>query len=227
MALIANQKKGRTDGGYTRLFGNEILGSLISQVQAAVISSGSELEKIILEFAKDKICDALTLEDFLDNKLQSGTFIITKKLFKERLKDLLNTTNEPDFMIIFIDDNNIFILELKDGDTFDTKKVAGEVKSLKETKRLLQTFLKRKKIKPKNANQYEILLKFVSFNQDDKQRIILGLKNLITEDMAMTGREFCDVLKISFEDILALRKKDQQDNIRFFKEQIQKAFDEI
>ena len=50
MALIRN-RQGRTDGGYTRLFGDPQLGSLISRVQSAVISSGNELEKLIIERA--------------------------------------------------------------------------------------------------------------------------------------------------------------------------------
>ncbi len=44
MSLIEKTKKGRKDGAYTRLFGNEALGSLISQVHATSIRAGNYLE---------------------------------------------------------------------------------------------------------------------------------------------------------------------------------------
>jgi hypothetical protein len=50
MALIENAKDRRADqspSGYSRLFGVPGLGSLISRIQAAVISSGRELEQPI------------------------------------------------------------------------------------------------------------------------------------------------------------------------------------
>ena len=53
MALIENAK-GRKDGGYVRLLGDKELGLLISRVHSAVISAGTELEKIIKKlFFKD------------------------------------------------------------------------------------------------------------------------------------------------------------------------------
>jgi hypothetical protein len=45
---IENTKPGRIDGGYTRVFDNEKLGALISRVYSASISSGIELERLIL-----------------------------------------------------------------------------------------------------------------------------------------------------------------------------------
>ena len=47
MAKIRESKNGRENGGYTRIFNNQELGSLFSRVQASVIRAGTELEKIV------------------------------------------------------------------------------------------------------------------------------------------------------------------------------------
>lgn len=67
MALIKDAE-GRKDGGYTRLFGNEELGLLISKVQAAVITAGTELEAFKHVITEDmamtgsEFCDLLGLD---------------------------------------------------------------------------------------------------------------------------------------------------------------------
>lgn len=214
MALVSRAKDGRADGGYTRLLGNKELGSLISKIHATVISSGAELEKIIL----NKIDNFMTSEDFdsfVENRLSSGTYVINKKLFKEKFQNALNTSYQPDFMVIVINDNNIYIIELKDGDTFDTKKATGEIVVLEDLKKLLETYLKRNKIVSKNG-QFNILIRFCSFNQEDKNKIVEGLKNKISIDMAMNGRDLCDLLNISYKEIKTQRERDQKDNFEYF-----------
>ena len=68
MALIENAKGRRADqspSGYTRLFGVPALGNLISRIQAAVISSGSELEQLIW----DRVVQIDDLDHFLKTTL--------------------------------------------------------------------------------------------------------------------------------------------------------------
>lgn len=47
MALIRKAKGRKAGSGYSRLFGDDTLGHLMSRVQSAVITSGTELEKLI------------------------------------------------------------------------------------------------------------------------------------------------------------------------------------
>jgi hypothetical protein len=56
MAKI-EESKGRSDenSGYSRLFGSQQLGKLMSRVHSAVIRSGNELEKIIEAETPEKI----------------------------------------------------------------------------------------------------------------------------------------------------------------------------
>ena len=78
MALI-EKAKGRKDGGYTRLFGNEQLGHLISRMQSTVISSGTELERTI----KDKVNLIDDLDSFLKREIMpDGVFVADKRKVK-------------------------------------------------------------------------------------------------------------------------------------------------
>ena len=74
MALIENSKGRESGGGYERLFGNQLLGHLLSRVQASVITSGNELEHVIIAHSKS-IAD---VDSFLaQQELPPGTYLIT------------------------------------------------------------------------------------------------------------------------------------------------------
>mgnify|MGYP000126736234 CR=1 FL=1 len=201
--LISNTKEGRKDGSYTRLFGNKDLGALISRVHSSSISSGNELEKIIESMAET--IDDLDL--FLKEKtFKKGTFLITKKTIK---KSILKSNQEPDFLIIRIEDNHCKIIELKDGDTFDTKKAKGEKQNLINFQNNIS-----------NKIPYTTSIYICSFNQENKDLIKAGMKNEFDSSEIMTGKEFCQLLNINYDKILERRKNDQKKNIQFFLNEI-------
>jgi len=207
MALIENSKGRSVGSGYERLFGNNQLGFLFSRVQATIITSGTELEKIIINLSP-QIDD---LDKFLDNNSKTqGVYLISKKVIK---KSKLKSKLEPDLVILKIDSNSrhCYIIELKDGDSFDTKKSDGE-------KDLLIKF--QNSISSKLA--YTSSIHFCCFNQNDKKKIVSGFKNKITEEMAMTGEELCAILEINFQDILKSRAVDQQQNLKYFVDELLK-----
>ena len=94
------------------------------------------------------------------------------------------------------------LIELKDGDTFDTKKVAGEIESLILAKNYLVKF---RKIEEKN-----ITIHYCSFNAINHEQIKKGAKGLLPEDSAMTGKELCKELGLDFEKIVDERRKYQK-----------------
>ena len=113
MALISNakgRKEDETPSGYERLFGNRELGMLLSKVHASVITTGSELELFLASRLKKS--DDISIYDI--NK--------DKRVFK-------GVKDGHDLIIdcIISKEGKIKLIEIKDGDTFDTKKVAGEV----------------------------------------------------------------------------------------------------
>ncbi|MBU1988527.1 MAG: hypothetical protein KKD94_03545, partial [Nanoarchaeota archaeon] len=147
MALISNAKGRREDetpSGYERLFGNRELGMLISKVQSAVISTGNELER------------------FLATRLEKTDGISIHNINKEK-RVFKGAKNRHDIIIdcVIEKDGKIMLIEIKDGDTFDTKKVAGEVESLIMTKNFI---IKTKKIKEENVS-----LHYCSFNARDHE----------------------------------------------------------
>jgi hypothetical protein len=201
MALIENSKGRKEGGGYERLFGSTQLGHLLSRVQATVISSGTELEKLITDLS-EKIVD---VDSFLENQqLPQGTFVISKKAIKgSRLK----TDKEPDIIVFKIDSQrqHCYIIELKDGDTFDTKKAAGERQLLE----IFENHLSRR-------IRFTTSIHICSFNQLDKEKIVSGFKKKITKDMAMTGKELCELLGLDYQAIISSRIHQQIRNLDHF-----------
>ncbi len=204
MARISKMR-GRTDGnsGYTRVLGDSALGALISRIQAATISAGSELERIITA-SVDSVDD---LDSFLEQEIMAeGVLIATKKQVKKSTV-MATSAVEPDFVVFRRRRGKqvCYVIELKDGDTFDTKKVAGEYASL-------QSFVNEN---GKNV-QYRMQIHVVSFNQDDIDAIYDGFKRKIPKVELMTGRQFCELLEISYDDIVSQRKVDAEDNFDHF-----------
>ncbi len=211
MVLIVDTKKERQDGGYTRLFDNPALGGLISKVHATSIRTGKELESLVIEKHSD-IMSPAEFEAFAEGSLSTGKgrYIICGKVLKNQLNPHLGTTGEPDFIVVLLIDKNCYIIELKDGDTFDTKKSDGELLSL-------TTYRDKFILK---FPDYSVSIKFCSFNASTKEQIVAGLKGRITSKEAMTGREFCELIGISFENILQRRRQEAQLNLDYFVERL-------
>jgi|SRR5574344_1655412 hypothetical protein len=219
MAKIKNANPKSSSGSYERIFNNKKLGDLITKIQSTSISNGSELEKIIKDYCYKKqyiVGDFdLFLEEY-DNKQNSNNIIkiLPKNVIKKSklLKNSKNIVNfEPDFVILKIDINkkHCYIIELKDGFEFDTKKVIGEKEHLEK----FANFISRK-------IPYSCYIKFCCFNELDKNIIKKGLKNAFELDEIMTGQEFCELINIDYNEILNFRKNDAKENLEYFVEQI-------
>ncbi len=203
--------KGRNDGnsGYSRVFDNAPLGALISKVQSTVISNGSELERIILS----KTNNIEDLDNFIDQAetslIKDGTYVCKKTVLAKSKYTITGRDGkkiQPDLLVFIVQRRRICkIIELKDGDAFDTKKVIGEREHLKEFSELFGCKI------PFITEWY-----ICCFNQNDKSTIIEGLKHAFTENEILTGKEFCDVLGLSYEEIVESRLKDCEDNLNYF-----------
>ena len=194
MALISNAKGRReneTSSGYERLFGNRQLGMLMSKVQSAVISTGNELEKMLASQIKDTkgiSMQKINQENRIFKGIKNGHNIIIDCVIEKNGK----------FMLI----------EIKDGDTFDTKKVAGEVESLLTAKAHL--------IKTHKLKEQDVSIFYCSFNAISHEQIEKGAKGLLPKNSAMTGKEFCKLVGLDFDKIVQERKKQQPENLDYF-----------
>jgi hypothetical protein len=96
------------------------------------------------------------------------------------------------------------VIEVKDGDTFDTKKASGELESLKRFAAEISQQI-----------GYASTYHFCSFNQPDKNAIVRGAKGRFSIEEVMTGRELCELLGISFDHIIEYRILEQQENLSY------------
>jgi len=203
MAKIENAKTKTVSGGYVRLFNDKELGLIFSKVQSTVITNGTELEKIILS----KTNQITNLNKFIDDTTNGITpnGIYTCNKSNLRNSDYHLKGHEPDFLIFIVQAKRICkIIELKDGDNFDTKKSPSEKNSLIA----FQNF-----IAPKIPFLVEYYI--CSFNQNDKTQIQKGFKNCFTLNEILTGQELCDVLKLNYNDIVNERLKDAESNLEY------------
>ena len=215
MARIQDGKPGRPDGGYTRVVGDTQLGALLSRVHGTVISAGTELERTITERSKDlgNLIDDLDIFLELDI-LPEGVYLATKKMIKASEK-LDYAGSEPDFMVIRRSrgHTDCFVVELKDGDAFDTKKASAE-------RQHLYSFLARND--PVFPRHYVTHARICSFNQDNRQEIYVGFKGKVEMKDLWTGREFCEVLELDYDAIRETRNRDQSSNLDFFVKELLK-----
>ncbi|RKO64671.1 restriction endonuclease [Campylobacter sp. P255] len=217
MSKISNQQGRNVQksgvSGYTRAVGNDELGQLLSRVQACVISNGNELEKLLIDRCSTIDNIDIFIKKVTTSNINQGTFLCTKKILKKTqdYKDVIKGI-EPD-MIIFIVSNYRLckIIELKDGDTFDTKKVKGE-------KANLVTFSEKFGAKIPFSTDYYVCC----FNQNNKEIIREGMKNEFDLEHIMTGKELCQLLNIDYQEIINIRKNDMEENFNYFIEELLK-----
>ncbi len=209
MAKIKNSNPKATSGSYERLVGNTEMAIIFTKAQSTVIRNGNELEKIISK--KSQCIDDLDL--FIDEcdkcAIKEGSYLCTKSTVKKSKYKLDH--HEPDFIAFKVSKTNnlCYVVELKDGDNFDTKKSLAE-------REMLQLFVNH--LAPKIPFRAKFYI--CAFNQLDKDKIVTGFKQVFTEDEVMTGREFCDILGISYDDIVKDRQDDSSDNFQYVVEKM-------
>lgn len=123
MAKIEDATPKNISGSYSRLFGSDKLGYLISKVHSASVSSGNELEKLILE----RVQRIDNLDEFLKQEIMpDGVFIVPRKQIKKC--SVLKSNQEPKFLIFKRrgGEQNCYVIELKDGHVFDTKRAGAD-----------------------------------------------------------------------------------------------------
>jgi hypothetical protein len=198
--------KGRQDenSGYARLFGSQKLGSLISRVQATVIRAGNELENIIEQetpvHLKSNLHTILNRQQTLFDVFPIGVVFHPKMPGAGEQKG-----GQADVLIVDHDKRYIHIIELKDGDTFDTKKASGELDSMSRFADWIS-----------QQTGYGADFYFCSFNQEDKEAIVQGAKGRFGVENVMTGRELCRILEIDYDMLREKREQEQPENLYYF-----------
>ena len=209
MVRIEESNPGRRDGGYARLFNDPDIGALVSRVHATSIRAGTELEHIIRRESLTNGTAINDLDEFLENG-SDGVFLADKSAIKASTR-IQFPSAEPDYLVFVREGakRECYVLELKDGDQFDTKKSTGEVNNLSSFSTNVGSTI-----------PYSTAIRICSFNQDDRQAIVAGFKQMVDESMVWTGREFCALLGFDYAAILDERTTDANDNRRFLVQQL-------
>lgn len=209
MAKIRNSNPKTSGGGYDRLVGDHQMADIFTKAQSTVITNGTELEKLISvnSFLIEDLDDFINRSD--RNIVPEGVYLCTKKIIKQSSFNLKG--HEPDFIAFEVLNyqKTCYVVELKDGDAFDTKKSLAE-------KEMLQLFVNH--IAPKIP--YKTKFFICCFNQLDKDKILIGFKSVFTIDEILTGLEFCEILKIDYWSIVNMRKQDAKDNFEYVVEKM-------
>ena len=202
MPKIKDSKPGRRDGSYTRMFDDADIGAMLSQVHATSIRAGAELEKLIQKHAKDNEILIPDLDAFLRlaNNFD-GVFLADKKVIRK--SQTISVSAQPDYLVFDQRQGKrrCYVVELKDGDVFDTKRTDGEIDALNN---FMQIAARR--------IEYSLEIRVCSFNQQDKGAIANGFKNRIDVSEVWTGLEFCELLGIDYYAILNERREHAQSN---------------
>ena len=108
------------------------------------------------------------------------TYLLPKNILKE--SEIIDfAKHEPDFVIFQIDNKkrHCYIVELKEGHVFDTKKSSVEKETLKRFQNYIATKL-----------QYSTSIHMCRFNSKNKEKIKAGLKGSFLDNEIMTGKNF-------------------------------------
>lgn len=220
MVRIRGREVDKYPDGYMKVLGDYEISKLVQLVQSTCIANGNELERILAKIvdssnARAEFIPVGKLNDFLDycaeGSIGEGVYLATSKVIaKSRIKV---KGHEPDFAIFSIrEKKHCYIIEMKDGYEFDTKKAPGELQSLLEFQNAVSVEI------PFPSSIY-----VCSFNQLDKEKIVEGCKHIFSIEQVMTGEEFCELLGMNYEGILSLRMSDTKDNLCYFIEELLKS----
>lgn len=231
MRNIREHRKPQTSG-YATLFGSSPLASAMTQTQAAKISEGSTLEKVVTEkasFVLDlSVPENLTLLLSASLPVSDKPYVVCKTHIKKFLwpalvshtsnwKNLTKTAqkeimqkhfgHEPDMLLIDMHEKSMTLVELKSFCVFDTEKSSAIAHKIKTMPQKYDLPYKKRGL-------------VVSFYAESKPQIVEGMKKRVKEESVMTGKEFLDVIsKSSVNSVMELTQGSHTDNVMFVLEQ--------
>lgn len=189
---------------YALVFGNDEVGSLITRIHAASIKGGHEIERLIVERARVVPGD---LDSYLDATSYEPQPTLATQAQVKASKTLTTRDKKapPDFVVF--SGKSCYAVEMKIGTDFDTKKSESEIARLTE-------------FVADNAPKisFRVTERLCSFTAQDGERIVEGLKGRFRRDQVLTGREFCELVGVNYEEIVREWSKHQQENLEYLVE---------
>lgn len=204
-------KKG-SESSYTRLFGHgksgELLSKLVTATQSAIISQGLGLEDLVYEhYQGPKMENILvsnviaTIEDNQQSDILFKKVIISSEAFDTHGIDYHRQENlNLDFL--YYSNGILYIRELKDGYSLDTKKSDAEVTELKMMKDFFSL-----------ATPYECNSGIILWSLKDKKNASIKVKDV--GDLIETGLEWSEIIGVDYDEVTNQREDINKNNLLF------------
>jgi hypothetical protein len=155
------------------------IAKLYSLLHSINVKRGTQLEKIIYDNVFLEKYYKKDISDINFNKTQ----VINKLRFHQKKLD-----KELDFC--FINENDIYLLELKDGEQFDSEQPSTWINRLLEFSKIIKTLT--------NKN---VITKLVLFNCINVTSSTVAISKEEKEQYLMSGIDFCNLLNIDYNNI--------------------------
>ena len=206
--MLLEEIKQQTDeeirkSGYYRIFGDVDIARLAQLSHIGTIKKGNKLEEIL--FVSSAIPNKVKNYKFGKEKQfpskKNEPFFVTK--FHIPAGTVMDAGVDID-LVLFLK-NEVYIIELKDGTTFDTKKSAGEITKITKTAKYLQEH---------DPYGREFIPIVAVWNATDKKQISIKDKRA-TKEMLMIGRELSNLLKINYDHICNSRMSSAPKNKKY------------
>ena len=98
-----------------------------------------------------------------------------------------------------------YVIEVKDGDQFDTKKASGEHNTLHNFTNDVS-----------HSIPFSTRIFMCCSNSRNIEDMYVGLKGKFSRDELITGKDLCMLLDIDYDEIIKIRTSDQQKNLDYF-----------
>ncbi len=210
--LFESQK---TDSGYDEVA--QRLARIVSKIHSASICNGNKLEEYIgnSEYNKNNPINNHVVTSL--QSIEKGHYL-NIRFEKDLWDDTKTQSTEIDYMLH--DGERICLFEIKDGDTFDTKKSREEIKSLRDVSILLKG----------HTPNLPVHCYIVLWNIKDLRKN--GFKATLDDDISLiNGRMMCDIIgNVDYDKIIHSRKDIGDKNLGFCINELReiiRVYDEI
>jgi hypothetical protein len=209
---------------YKKLFPNyfycEMIADFVTAVQSTSISEGVKLENYIYDEFKGQKYENITFENAIDiikywpeRTILFKKVKITKKMLNENTTYEHKRSEKLHLDLLILHEGDLYIDELKDGMSLDTKKSDSEIREIKMVKELCE-----------NKTNLKCHSSIILWTCKDISNA--SIKSDEASDYILTGRNLCRTLNINFDSVEFKRRLANEGNGEYAIEKLKQIIEE-
>jgi len=217
------------NSSYRRFFPNntifdkvfDLVSDIGTAMQSLAISEGIKLETYIFDEFKGEKHEDIKFENVIKiiNNKPNDTILfkrvkITKNILNENTTYTHNRSKSLHLDLLILHENELYIDEVKDGMSLDTKKSDAEITEIKMVKELCE-----------NKTNLKCKSSIILWTCQDLSNA--SIKSDEASDYIVIGRDLCEILNVSFDDIENKRYQSNRHNGEFAMNYIKEINEEI